>query len=488
MIILFSFVVVIGAWIAAVVLRAMASSMSQFGTILSGGREQPRSFATPARQRPPVEAARFPAASVLPSLSDHGLSLDAVQEIWNDADAGRQDDLPSLLASEAYRRKGPTMPIVLGLTAGDDPAVIDLASAPHLLIGGTTGSGKSVLQHALVTSLIHRHGPRTLRLLLVDTKGLELTPYNGLPHLRHPVITQPSEAVRALQWVTEELTSRMALLRANQCRSISDFNEKARTGECVLLRPMRDADASEERGRTSDEAYLGDVLPYLVVIIDDLADLGAQGGAVHALLSTIAQAGRAAGVHLVCVTQRPSAAVVAGDAKALFPTRIAFRLPAAVDSRIVLDKTGAERLEGAGAMILVSGDNPEGLAVRGAMVSPAIVDLLPQAYIQEAGLQASSQVIESDILANFRKAPVASATSGSDGQRDPLFREAAELCIQNGSGSTSLLQRHLGIGYGRAARLIDQLSEAGVLDDKSGPKGREVRVDLADLAFICGAP
>lgn len=488
MIILASFVLVIGTWIALSILRTMVATTIQVAAIFSGGRElqRPAPAVPQAAKRTFVaEPAMFPAPGPPPPLSDYVLSLDDVQAIWKYADVDSENGLPSLLASEEYVRKGLAIPVAIGLTAGGDPLVIDIASAPHVLIGGTTGSGKSVLQHALIVSLIHKHGPRTLRLLLVDTKGLELTPYNGLPHLRHPVITQPAEAVLALRWVAREVSARMALLRANHCRNIAEFNEAVRSGESVLVQPTVDTNPKGGSGELAGEAYLGDVLPYLVMVIDDLADLGAQSGEVHVLLSAIAQAGRAVGVHLVCVTQRPSAAVVAGDAKALFPTRIAFRLPAAVDSRIVLDKTGAERLEGAGAMIVVSGDNPAGVAVRGVPMTAAIVDLVPVIYAEQGSRVPQLFPVESNILVGLPH-DAAPPDDGRDGARDTLFREAAELCIQHRGGSTSLLQRRFGIGYGRAARVLDQLSDAGVLDSRSGPNGREVRVGLEDLDRICG--
>lgn len=484
LIIIAAFVIVVGAWIAKTMVFAFARACADLV------RLRPRALqATPHEPAAASPRVLYPAAGPPSPRSALKLPRSVVLQACEQSGPSDELRLDKLIDSQEFRQSGMAMPIALGLGQNGSPIVMDIAAAPHILVGGTTGSGKSVMQHALVISLLSAHGPRTLRLLLVDTKGLELTAYNGLPHLRHRVVTSATEALDVLRWAAVEISARAALLRVNGCRHVGEFNDLVRDGGAVLQQPLRPSAACDESSPETS-AYLGDVIPFLVLVIDDLADIGAAQGSTHAILSTVAQSGRATGVHLVCVTQRPSATIVAGDAKALFPTRIAFRLPAAVDSRIVLDRAGAERLAGAGMMIVVSSNAPKGLPVRGVPVSNEVVDAIVPYYASQAQNESSLFPIERDIISELRESDALAAstlaqTLNADA-RDPLFREAAELCIQNQSGSTSLLQRRLGIGYGRAARVIDQLAEAGVLDTRSGPRGWEVRGGLEDLDRICG--
>ena len=398
-------------------------------------------------------------------------------------------------------RNARALPIALGKDLEGKPVIADLAKMPHLLIAGATGSGKSVCVNTIITSLVYRHTPRTLRFLMVDPKMVELSVYNALPHMRHKVITDNRDAAYVLKWAVLEMQERYELLAANGCRNVQDFNKRVQ--EKAPLKTPRRKDVAFE-----DSVYRGDVLPYIVVIIDEMADLMMTvQGEVETPIAMLAQKARAIGIHLILATQRPSVNVITGLIKANFPSRIAFRVASQIDSRTIIDGSGAEMLLGNGDMLFIPPGKSEPSRLQGAYLSSEETEKLMgwyeaqrdrrRAELAAAGLVYEAEMTpdEPDILETVRsrEAEARAALDGADadgavpdGVRDPLFREAAELCIQNQSGSTSLLQRRLGIGYGRAARVIDQLADAGVLDPKSGPKGREVRVGLEDLDRICG--
>jgi S-DNA-T family DNA segregation ATPase FtsK/SpoIIIE len=408
--------------------------------------------------------------------------------------------LRELVEMPEFRSARAALPIVLGKDLEGRPVIADLAKMPHLLIAGATGSGKSVCVNTIITSLVYRHTPRTLRFLMVDPKMVELSVYNTLPHLRHKVITDNRDAAAVLKWAVMEMQERYELLAANGCRNLQDFNKRVQ--EHALLKLPRRKDVAFE-----DSTYRGDILPYIVVIIDEMADLMMTvQGEVETPIAMLAQKARAIGIHLILATQRPSVNVITGLIKANFPSRIAFRVASQIDSRTIIDGAGAEMLLGNGDMLFIPPGKSEASRLQGAYLSSEETERLMQWYeaqrdrrraaLREAGrdLEAEMTPDEPDILeairqreAEARAAEGVTDEVGTDASgRDPLFREAAELCIQNQSGSTSLLQRRLGIGYGRAARVIDQLADAGVLDPKSGPKGREVRITYEELDRICG--
>jgi S-DNA-T family DNA segregation ATPase FtsK/SpoIIIE len=407
-----------------------------------------------------------------------------------------------LLESRDYQSARAALPIALGKDLEGKPVVADLAKMPHLLIAGATGSGKSVCVNTIITSLVYRHTPRTLRFLMVDPKMVELSVYNTLPHLRHKVITDNRDAAAVLKWAVMEMQERYELLAANGCRNLQDFNQRAQKG--TPLKKPRDRSVAFE-----DDVYKGGILPYIVVVIDEMADLMMTvQGEVETPIAMLAQKARAIGIHLILATQRPSVNVITGLIKANFPSRIAFRVASQVDSRTIIDGAGAEMLLGNGDMLFIPPGKSEASRLQGAYLSSEETEKLMgwyeaqrdrrRAELAAAGLKFEAEMTpdEPDILETVRTREAEARAAlegggdgegnGADGARDPLFREAAELCIQNQSGSTSLLQRRLGIGYGRAARVIDQLADAGVLDPKSGPKGREVRCGLEDLDRICG--
>ena len=400
-----------------------------------------------------------------------------------------------LLESSDFKNARAALPIALGKDLEGKPVIADLAKMPHLLIAGATGSGKSVCVNTIITSLVYRHTPRTLRFLMVDPKMVELSVYNTLPHLRHKVITDSRDAASVLKWAEMEMQERYELLAANGCRNIQDFNRRHQNGDTLKL-PTRKDVAFE------DTQYRGEILPYIVVVIDELADLMMTvQGEVEPPLARLAQKARAIGIHLLLATQRPSVNVITGLIKANFPSRIAFRVASQVDSRTIIDGMGAESLLGNGDMLFIPPGKSEAARLQGAYISSEDTEALMGWYegrkaerkrvLEAEGLIMDEPVShEPDILEEMRKREAASTGDPADaeiaGERDKLFREAAEVVVQNQLGSTSLLQRRLKVGYGRAARIIDQLQEAGILGPADGSKAREVLVGLDDIDRICG--
>ena len=395
-----------------------------------------------------------------------------------------------LLESPDFQNARAALPIALGKDLAGKPVIADLAKMPHLLIAGATGSGKSVCVNTLITSLLYRHTPRTLRFLMVDPKMVELSVYNTIPHLRHKVVTDNRDAAAVLKWAVYEMQSRYELLAANNARNIQDFNRKV-TEKAPLKKPKTPNVAFENL------EYKDDVLPYIVVIIDELADLMMTvQGEVETPLAMLAQKARAIGIHLILATQRPSVNVITGLIKANFPSRIAFRVASQIDSRTILDGMGAESLLGNGDMLFIPPGKSEPARLQGAYISSEDTEHLMSWFASRKKARVSGFAIadevpsESDILEAVRRLEAERAgagedgDNGDDGDRDKLFREAAEIVIQNQSGSTSLLQRRLKIGYGRAARIMDQLQLAGVLGPSDGPRGRDVLVGLEDLERI----
>jgi S-DNA-T family DNA segregation ATPase FtsK/SpoIIIE len=401
-----------------------------------------------------------------------------------------------LLETKEFKNARAALPIAIGKDLEGKPVIADLAKMPHLLIAGATGSGKSVCVNTIITSLVYKHTPQELRLLMVDPKMVELSVYNTLPHLRHKVVTDNRDAAAVLKWAVLEMQDRYELLAANACRNVQDFNRRVREGTPLKL-PKRSDVAFE------DLTYRGPVLPYIVVIIDEMADLMMTvQGEVETPIAMLAQKARAIGIHLILATQRPSVNVITGLIKANFPSRIAFRVASQVDSRTIIDGAGAESLLGNGDMLFIPPGKSEAARMQGAYISSEETERLMGWYeerkaAKRAAFEARGMVLddaataEDDIIVKVREheATEASQGDGEDGEagdRDKLFREAAEIVIQHQQGSTSLLQRRLKVGYGRAARIIDQLHSAGVLGPPDGSKPRDVLVGLSELDRICG--
>jgi DNA segregation ATPase FtsK/SpoIIIE, S-DNA-T family len=389
------------------------------------------------------------------------------------------------------------LPIALGKDLEGKPIVADLAKMPHLLIAGATGSGKSVCVNTIITSLVYRHTPRTLRFLMVDPKMVELSVYNTLPHLRHKVITDNRDAAAVLKWAVLEMQERYELLAANACRNIQEFNKRVQEGAPLKLAKAADV-------ALSNAAYDGPVLPYIVIVIDEMADLMMTvQGEVETPIAMLAQKARAIGIHLILATQRPSVNVITGLIKANFPSRIAFRVASQIDSRTIIDGSGAEMLLGNGDMLFIPPGKSEPSRAQGAYLSSEDTEHLMgwygdrrearrAAFAAQGLVLEESAAVEPDILEAIRarEALETGQTEGESaeqaGDRDKLFREAAEIVIQHQLGSTSLLQRRLKVGYGRAARIIDQLQFSGILSPPDGSKPRDVLIGLDDLDRICG--
>lgn len=402
-------------------------------------------------------------------------------------------NLREILEAPEFRKAKGELPLALGKDLNGRPYVSSLEKMPHVLIAGATGSGKSVCLNTIVTSLVYRHTPQTLRLLLIDPKMVELSVYARLPHLRHNVVTDPRDAAGVLKWAVLEMERRYGLLKANYVRSIQEFNKKVRDGR-VLKR-------SEPKGPEGDEnrwIYSDGVMPYIVVVVDELADLMMTvQSEVERPLTQLAQKARAIGIHLIVATQRPSVNVITGLIKANFPTRIAFRVASKTDSRTILDQNGADALLGDGDMLFLPPGGSDPIRIQGAYLPTADTERLMGWYIEllerHPGVERTvdrEESLETDILEDLRGQELEDAAAAVEeivGDWDELFRAAAEVCIQNGGGSTSLLQRRLSIGYGRAARIVDQLFDAGVLGPSDGSKGREVLVSMDELDAICGA-
>jgi DNA segregation ATPase FtsK/SpoIIIE, S-DNA-T family len=362
--------------------------------------------------------------------------------------------LRDIIASEMFTSSKSNLPLALGKTISGKPFVADLAKMPHLLIAGATGSGKSVCMNALITSLIYKLHPLHVRFIFIDPKMLELSIYKGIPHLGRPVVTEPKRAESVLSDIVVEMENRYRRLANATVRNIEDYNSRQESEETKL--------------------------PYIVVFVDELADLmmSATSSRVEVLITRLAQMARAVGIHLILATQRPSVDVITGLIKANFPARIAFQVSSKVDSRTIIDQNGAEKLLGAGDMLFLTPGQPEPQRIHGAYISSDETERIVS-FINEQGLEP----MRLEGISQSNGEP----TEGEVDLGDPLFREACEVCVRHKQGSVSLLQRRLGIGYQRAARLIDKLEQAGVVSPFDGSKAREVLVDQPYLDAMFGA-
>ena len=364
--------------------------------------------------------------------------------------------LRRLLETRAFQEASGPLPLALGKDIGGMPVTTELSRMPHLLIAGTTGSGKSVCLNALITSLLLKRTPAELRLLMIDPKMLELPMYNGIPHLLADVVTDAKASVRSFRWALAEMERRYRILAARGCRNLASYNDKF------------DREGPREEGEEK--------LPYIVLIIDELADLMITSGReVEEPIARLAQTARAVGLHLIVATQRPSVDVITGVIKANFPARIAFQVASRIDSRTILDQNGADSLLGKGDMLFLPPGQASPLRVHGAYVSEEETQRLAEAWRQQGAPEACAGLEQ--VLA---EPEVGTGGLGDD----PLFQDAARLVVAAGQASASLLQRRLKVGYARAARLVDMLEGAGVVAPQEGSKPREILVDEVHLEHV----
>jgi S-DNA-T family DNA segregation ATPase FtsK/SpoIIIE len=387
--------------------------------------------------------------------------------------------LRELLETDAYKAAEARLPVALGRTIGGEPVVTDLARMPHLLVAGTTGSGKSVGINTMILSLLFRLTPEECRLLMIDPKMLELSVYNGIPHLLTPVVTDPQKAVAALDWVVREMEERYKRMSRMNVRSIDVYNNRVRNsrkrGEPLSRTVQTGFDARTGEPLFETEALDDAPMPYIVVVVDEFADLMAVAGKeIEVAVQRLAQMARAAGIHLIMATQRPSVDIITGTIKANFPTRISFRVASKIDSRTILNETGAEQLLGQGDM-LFSGQTGQILRVHGPFVSDEEVE----AVAGHLRLQGEPAYVAG--IAEVRREAEAAAGAGRSGGDvdDELYDQAVAIVLRDRKASTSYLQRRLSIGYNRAADLMERMERDGVISP-AGPSGK--RTVLAGVA------
>lgn len=365
--------------------------------------------------------------------------------------------------------KGGPLELAIGRDAEGTPVVADLAKMPHLLIAGTTGSGKSVMINSIITTLLMRALPEDVRLIMVDPKRVELAGYNGLPHLYVPVVTEPKQAASALQWAVSEMERRLKVFERLNVRKISTYNEKQAAGE------FEHYDNPPQK------------MPYLVIIIDELSDLMMVAGKdVEASIVRIAQLGRAAGIHLIVATQRPSSNVVTGLIKANITNRIAFNVATGIDSRVIIDQMGAEKLTGLGDMLFSKVDWGKPRRIQGCFVSDDEINEIVEFVKSQSEPDYHEEILSAVAPASMSMAGGGIVRTGvADPQDDdPLIWEAAHIVVESQLGSTSGLQRRLKVGYARAGRIMDMLEEKGVVGPPDGSKPREVLLDEEGLAAL----
>ena len=377
--------------------------------------------------------------------------------------------LSEILGSQVYNEAKSMLTMGLGKDIIGNPIVADLAKMPHVLVAGTTGSGKSVGINAMILSLLYKAEARDVRLLMIDPKMLEMSVYEGIPHLLAPVVTDMRQAAHGLNWCVGEMERRYKLLSKLGVRNLAGYNHKideAKAKEQFIYNPF---------SLTPDSPEPLERLPHIVVVIDELADLMmVVGKKIEELIARLAQKARAAGIHLILATQRPSVDVITGLIKANIPTRIAFQVSSKIDSRTILDQMGAEALLGMGDMLYMPSGTGFPIRVHGAFVSDEEVHRVV-AYLKEQGgepnyiegvLEGGTVDEDGDLLGE----------GGPGGEKDPMYDQAVEVVLKNRKASISLVQRHLKIGYNRAARLVEDMEKAGLVSAMSGSGQREILV------------
>jgi len=355
--------------------------------------------------------------------------------------------------------------VTLGRDVDGNAIFSNVAKMPHILIAGATGSGKSVTIHAFINSLLFRNGPNTMRFVMIDPKRVELTLYNGIPHLLTPVITDAKKAILSLKWLTKEMERRYNVLEEHRVRDISSYHESV-VGKSDVVRSTENPDAPE-------------TMPYIIVVIDELADImSTYPRELEAAIVRLAQMSRAVGIHLILSTQRPSVNVITGLIKANIPARVALQVASQIDSRTILDTSGAEKLLGAGDMLFQSGDMGKPKRIQSAFISEKEVKKVTEFLRRNDDGSADSGIVID--LGSTENGGSGLSFDDADEIDDDLFEDARETVIRAGKASTSYLQRKLRIGYSRAARLMDILEEQGIIGPADGSKPRDVLIPRPD--------
>ena len=361
--------------------------------------------------------------------------------------------LREIIESDAFQNHKSKLAFALGKDVAGEGVVTDIAKMPHVLIAGATGSGKSVCINTMIASIIYKAKPSEVKLLMIDPKVVELSVYNGIPHLLIPVVTDPKKAAGALAWAVQEMVNRYSLFAAKGVRDIKGYNESL----------------DKEEGEEAKAK-----LPQIVIIIDELADLMMVAAKdVEDAICRLAQMARAAGMHLVIATQRPSVDVITGIIKANIPSRIAFSVSSQVDSRTILDMAGAEKLLGKGDMLFYPSGAPKPTRVQGAFVSDKEVEKIVDFLKANGEVTYNEDIIEQVEKANSTDKEI-KETEEDDDDTDPFLMEAIDTVVETGQASTSFIQRRFKVGYARAGRIIDQMEERGIISGYQGSKPREV--------------
>ncbi len=380
--------------------------------------------------------------------------------------------LRELLDSQAYERSGAKLPLVLGKDIGGAPSIVDLARMPHLLIAGTTGSGKSVGLNSMILSLLYRLSPDRCKFIMIDPKMLELSVYDGIPHLLAPVVTEPKKAVVALKWTVREMEERYRAMSRLGVRNIEGYNgrieQALKSGEVLTRKVQTGFDPDTGQPIQEDQPFDLEPLPFIVVVVDEMADLMLVAGKdIEMAVQRLAQMARAAGIHIIMATQRPSVDVITGTIKANFPTRISFHVTSKIDSRTILGEPGAEQLLGQGDMLyMMHGGRIS--RVHGPLVTDGEVEEIV-AFLKDQGQPSYIEGVTEDDEAEFDP-----LSGGNSGEGDELYDRAVAVVYQHRKASTSFIQRHLQIGYNRAARIVERMEAEGVVSQANHVGKREI--------------
>ena len=383
----------------------------------------------------------------------------------------------SIITSKQWNSNSEPLAFAIGKDIAGDAVVGELNKMPHLLIAGQTGSGKSVMINTLLSSLLYRNAPSEMKLILVDPKQVEMAPYEDIPHLITPVINEPEKTISALKWAVNEMERRYKLLAEHKVRDIKTYNTMVQTGKTKIV--VQDAEGH-------DQQHESGAMPYIVIVIDELADLMMVAARdVEALIVRLAQKARAVGIHLVLATQRPSVDVITGLIKANVPARIAFTVASQVDSRTILDQIGAEKLLGQGDMLMSTAAMPKPKRIQGAWVTDEEVMKITDHLRLQSPPQYNDEVVSQPVQLNGKGGVVMDFDTNSDGH-DDMFMDAVRVVVESGKASASLLQRRLRVGYARAARLVEEMEEQGIIGPADGARPRDVLVSSLDEVFGTG--